>query len=129
MYYDLDSVEEFSEELGFSVNRLSADALNIEIFEGVTLEFLNLQDTKESLVGFYGTPWHCHDKLALMTGKTTYVELDELDIIQSIKSGVILVVERYLSGNLNDRWMAHKDERMDFQYIEPGEELRIRRLA
>jgi hypothetical protein len=130
MFYDLDTLGEFSGELGFPSSRSSPDALEIAILDGITLEFHNLRgDAEDTLIGFSGTPWHTHGKLTLMTGDRTYVELDELDILQGIKSGAILIAEQYRNGTLSDRWLAHKDEKVDIQYIEPGEEVRIRRLA
>ncbi|MDH3918440.1 MAG: hypothetical protein OEU25_09675 [Rhodospirillales bacterium] len=129
MYYDLDILEELSKELGFPSSRSAPDALEVAILEGVSLEFHNLRDAEDTLAGFSGTQWHFHGKIMLMTGDATYVELDELEILQGIKSGAVLVAEQYLNGTLNDRWLAHKDEKVDVQYIAPGEEIRFRRLA
>jgi len=129
MYYDLDSLEELSAELGFRTSKPSADVLEIALLEGVTLEFHNLRDAEDTMVGFSGGQWHSHGKLMLMSGDKTYVELDEFDILDRIKSGAVLIAERYLNGTLTDRWLAHKDEKVDVEYIEPGEEICIRRLA
>lgn len=128
MYYDLDTLEEFCGELDFPSCRSSPDVLEITIFEGTVLEFHNLRDEQDTAAGFGGTPWHFHGKLMLMTGDSTYVELDELDILQGLRSGSVLVVEQNFDGTLNDRWLAHKGKDLNFQYIEPGEELRVRRL-
>jgi len=129
MYYDLDSLEELSAELGFRTSRSSPNLLEIALLEGVTLEFHNWRDAEDTMVGFSGGQWHSHGNLQLMTGDKTYVELDELDILDGIKSGWLLIAERYLNGNLKDRWLAHKDEKVDVACIEPGEEVRIRRLG
>lgn len=128
MYYDLDIIEEHCEELGFPSRRASSDSVNVQIREGVTLEFHNLRDTEDTLVGFSGTPFHFHGKATLNTGDSTYVELDELDVLKGIRSGEILIVEQHINGSLNDRWIAHKHEKIDVKYIEPGEEMRIYRL-
>lgn len=126
MFYDLDTLEENCRELGFSVSRSTLDALYVEVLEGVILEFSNLRESEDSYVGFQGTPWHSHDRLMLMTGNVTSVELDELDLIQAIKSGAVLIVEEYLGDALKDRWIVHKGEKMDVQHMKPGEEIRIR---
>ena len=129
MQYDLDILEEYCQELGFSSNRSSPDSLEIKLIDGVVLEFHNLRDPEDTLIGFSGTPWHCHGNLMLNTRESTYVELDELDLLKGIKSGKLLIFDQYRSGSLHDRWIAHKDEKMDVQHIEPGEEIHIRSLA
>lgn len=35
----------------------------------------------------------------------------------------------FVHGMLRDRWLAHRDEPLNLRYIEPGEELRVRRVA
>jgi hypothetical protein len=65
----------------------------------------------------------------LMLDEASYVELDEVDIIQGINDCEILTFERYMSGALVDRRLAHKQEKVDVQFIRPGEEMQIRRLA
>jgi hypothetical protein len=128
MYYDLDILEEYSGELGFSVSRPSPDSLKIEMLEGIVLEFQNLRKDEDTVAGFIGTPTHWHGKLTVNTSGSTYVELDELDVVRGLRSGELLIVERYLNGSLSDRWVAHKKESLDVQYVEPGEEMRILRL-
>jgi hypothetical protein len=128
MYYDLDLLEEYCEELGFSSARSTPDSLKVKILEGIDLEFHNLRDTEDTIAGFKGTPSHWHGPATLNISDATYVELDELDIVKGLKGGDIVIVERYLNGHLKDRWIAHKAEKMDVQYIEAGEEIRIHRL-
>jgi hypothetical protein len=128
MYYDLDMLEEYCEELGFSSIRPSPDSLKVKILEGIDLEFHNLRDTEDTLAGFNGTPSHWHGRAMLEIGDARYVELDELDLVKGLRSGDIVIVERYLKGALKDRWIAHKEEKLDVQYIEPGEEVRVHRL-
>lgn len=128
-YYDLDILEEYAESLGFAVQRTSADCLAVRLAADVVLEFHNLRDKEDILVGFQGTSWHSHEKtMMLMTDEATYVECDELDVLNGIKSGEILIVEQRVNGRLNDRWIAHRKERLDVRYMEPGEELRVYRL-
>ncbi len=64
-----------------------------------------------------------------MLDESHYIELYELEILGGIKSGDIVINERYLESKLNDRWLSHKNEKIDVQYIQPDEEMRIRRLA
>jgi len=128
MYYDLEIIEEYSGELGFSFSRPTPDSLKVEMLEGIFLEFQNLRDEEDTAAGFSGTPSHWHGKLTVNTSDSTYIELDELDVLRGLRCGDLLIVERYLNGSLSDRWVAHKKESLDVQYIEPGEEMRIRRL-
>ena len=128
MHYDLDTLEDFCRELGFVCSRISADTLEISILDDIILEFMNLKN-EDSLIGFKDMPWHFHDKLELGIGENSYIELDELDILQGLKDGDILIVEEYLNGTLNDRLLAHKKEKVDVQYIQAGEEVRIRSVA
>ncbi len=129
MYYDLDILEELSHELGFASNRISSDNLEITLVDDIVLVYRNLRDEEDTVSGIKGTPSHTHGKLILMTGDSTYIELDELDVLQGINNGDILINERYINKELSDRWLSHKKEKMDLKYIQPGEELRIRRLA
>ena len=64
-----------------------------------------------------------------MTGKNSWIELDELEILIALRSGELVVVSQFVHGTLRDRWLAHRDEPLDVRYVEPGEELRVRRLA
>ncbi len=89
MYYDLDTLQELSGELGFR-----------------------------------GTNWHSHGILMLIRRDGAYVEFDELDIVQSLKDWNIVILEMYITGELRDRWLAHREEKPDVQHITPGEEIR-----
>ena len=129
VFYDLTTLEEFSRELGFSSSFAAPDELEVSITESVALVFQNLPDEEDTIIGFKGTPWHSHGKLMLMLDKASCVELDELDILQGIKNGDIVIGERYLNNMIEDRWLAHNKEPVDVRYIQAGEEIRIWRLA
>src|SRR5262245_1837699 len=96
--------------------------------DGCVLAFCNLPGENDSLVGFDGTPWHSHGIVQFLTGDTTYVECDELAILIGLGSGELVVVSQTIDGQLHDRWIAHKDEKLDLRYIQPGEALRVFRL-
>lgn len=128
MPYDLDKLNRHCDALGFTATRESVDALKVTIWDGVTLAFLNLVEESDTLIGFEGTQWHTHGNMILMLDQANYVELSECELLTGIKDGDIVVVERFVDSQLEDRWVAHKLEPFDIEYIEPGEELRIRRL-
>ena len=129
MYYDLPTLDDFARELGFPSSFVDPDRLEVSITEAVVLVFQNLPDEEDTILGFKGTPWHSHGKLMLMLDEASCVEFDELDILQGIKDGDIVVGERYLNTMIQDRWLAHKKEAVDVRYIEAGEEIRTWRLA
>jgi hypothetical protein len=64
-----------------------------------------------------------------MTGDATYLEYEPQDLIEAIASGEVLVVSQYVRAELKDRWLTHRDEKLDVRYIESGEELRVCRIA
>ncbi len=129
MSYDLDTLEVLSGDLGFRATRPSPESIQIALCEGVTFEFHNLPEADDTVLGFSGTPWHTHGKITLMTGDATYVELDPLEILQGLKDGSVLVAEQYFDGALADRWLVHRDEKLDLLDMVLGEDLRLRRLG
>lgn len=129
MAYDLDNLYRHAIELGFNAARTSADVLAVTLAPGVALEFMNLVDESDTLIGFEGTPWHTHDSLMLMVGQATYIELSEIELLSALKAGDAAIVEQFVKDKLSDRWIAHRLEPFDIKYMEPGEEIRIRRLS
>lgn len=128
IFYDLEALEEFALELGFAPSCISPDELRVQVLDG-QLVFQNLRSEEDTVAGFIGTSSHWHGKLILMTGEAEYVELNELDILQGLRRGEILVSERYLNMELIDRWLIHRKNKVDLKYIETGEEIRIKRIA
>lgn len=47
------------------------------------------------------------------------------DIFRELKRGHVLICERWLKGNLEDRWLSHQDEPFSLKDMASGEELRI----
>lgn len=126
--YRLDELAKLASEQGLECRRVDDNRLDVMLASDVVLAFFNLVDENDTLVGFDGTPWHSHGAVQFMTGASTYIECDELDILVGLFSGELVIVSQYLHGELKDRWLAHKDEPLDLQHIEPGEELRAFRL-
>lgn len=128
MPYDLDKLQRDCDAPGFTATRESVDALKVTIREGVTLAFLNLVEESDTLIGFEGTQWHTHGNMILMLDQANYVKLRECELLTGIMDGDIVIVERFVDAQPEDRLVAHKLEPFDIEYIEPGEERRIRRL-
>lgn len=129
MTYRLDELAKLASEMGLESSRVDAHRLDVRLAPDSVLSFSNLVDENDTLVGFDGTPWHSHGIVQFMTGGSTYVECDELDILSGLGNGALVIVSQFLRGELKDRWLAHKDEPLDLRYMEAGEELRVARLA
>ena len=129
MEYRLNKIVELCSEHGLQTDIPDKCRVDVKIRDDCVLSFLNLVDEKDTIIGFDGTPWHSHGIVQFMTRSNTYIECNELDIIIGLVSGELLIVSRYLKSNLADRWIMHKDEPLDLRYIEPGEELKVCRLA
>lgn len=128
MVYRLDALSELARELDLVSERLSADRLDVILHDGCRLAFCNLPAEGDTLVGFDGTPWHSHGIVSFLAGSPEHVECDELDILIGLGSGDLLVVSQFMDGELEDRWIAHRDEPLVLKYVKPNEELRVFRL-
>ena len=128
MVYRLDELARVASESGLVSDRVSADRLDVILFDGCRLAFCNLAAEDDTLVGFDGTPWHSHGVVVFMAGSPHYVECDELDILIGLSSGELVVVSEFVDGVLRDRCIEHKQEPLALKYFCPGEELRVLRL-
>ena len=128
MFYRLDELAKLASELGLRWRRVDENRLDVNVTPDAVLAFCNLVDEDDTLVGFDGTSWHSHGIVHFMTGTSTHIECDELDILIGLGTGDLSVVSQYVRGELKDHWLAHKDEPLSVKYIQPGEELRIQRL-
>ena len=126
---DLDKLRDHCLTLGYSAERSARERLDVTLTTSVILVFSNLVDASDSLIGFKGTPWHIHGKTTLMTSEAEYVELNEYELLSGLKAGEVVVIERFVSGVLQDRWVADRRARVDMSYIQPHEELRVRSVA
>ena len=128
-HYNIDALEELARELGFVPSRESPDELSVAIGD-VVLSFQNLRDQEGTVAGFErGAIAHWHGNLLLMVADDKYIELDEFDVLRGIKSGEVLVQERYANAELADRWLVHREGKQDFRFMGCGEEERVRRLC
>ena len=128
MAFDLDHLQLHCSGLSLDTTRVSTNVLEVSLKLNLALVFMNLAEEHDTLIGFKGTPWHAHDSLILMVGEANYIELNECELLSALKEGDVVVVEQFYRNVLKDRWIAHKLEPFDIQYIEPDEEIRIHRL-
>ena len=125
---DLDTLKEFVEKMELIAVRSGTDVLEVHAGDAIVLEFHNLPDENDTLVGFQGTSWHYHGVGMFCSGQNTYLELDELELLTMWREGGLLLFESYRAGILKDRWLAHKDEVVEVDALESGEEVRVRRI-
>ena len=128
MEYRLDQVEKLCSENGLGCVRVEANQVDVFLGKDFVLSFSNLPKENDTLLAFKTTPWHAHGVVQFMTGDGTYVECDELDVLIGLITGELVVVSDFANGELRDRWIAHKNEKMDVCYLEPGVELVVSRL-
>ena len=126
--YDLASVEATCLDQGLPYRRVSDSEIEVTVGPHMKFIIANTENNTDTYLGFLDVPSHSHGRLTLMTGESTYVEYDPSEVLLNLVSGNVVVVTRYLKGRLHDRWLAHRDEKLDLQHIEPEEEIRIYRI-
>lgn len=99
--------------------------LEVAIYPDAILVFANVDEENDTYLGFRDTPWHSHGKFLLMTGESTYLQYDPTELVIAIAKGDVLIVSQPIGNRLKDRWLMHKEERLDLQYIEPDETLSV----
>src|SRR5215213_896111 len=117
--YDLEEVETICFQHGLEYNRISNSEIEVTIAPDIVLLLANIENGSDTYLGFRDLPWHAHGSLLLMTGETTYVEYDPSELLLNLTSGNVVVVSQYVRGQLRDRWLAHRDEKVNVQFIEP----------
>ncbi len=127
MAYRLEQVLSLCTKLNLDAVAVDEHCVELTLGADGTLVIMNIPEDGDTLIGFKGTPWHAHDTLVFNTGDSAYVELDELQLVQEIHDGNLLIASRFVEGQLADRWLHHKREKVSVRYIEAGEEIRIRR--
>src|SRR6185312_9301788 len=98
MNYNLDALAELCAQRTLPFHRTTGNTLEITIAPDCILAFENLVAEKDTIAGFKETPWHFHGTLLLMTGEATWIEYSELEVVQGMLSGDIVVLSRYSAG-------------------------------
>lgn len=129
MRYDLTLIYELCGELGLSARYHDEQCVEIDLGPSGLLCFQNAENDKDCLIGFRGTEWHTHDDLMFVDGRGNYVELNYMDLLTGLVDGQVLVCERLLKGELLDRWLIHRDYSDEFKYMDPGEQIAVRRVT
>ncbi|PYS99349.1 MAG: hypothetical protein DMF63_12080 [Acidobacteria bacterium] len=127
--YDLETIETTCLELGLPCKRTSDCEIEVAIAPGSVLVIANTDTGTDTYLGFRDVPAHSHGPLILMIGEATYVEYDPSEVLRGLVSGHVVILTQYMRGQLTDRWLAHRDEKIDIRYIEADEEIRIYRVG
>jgi hypothetical protein len=132
MHYDLTLIADLCTELGLAHTSIPGNSVAVALEPGITLRFENYASQEdgsdESVVGFEGTPSHSHGDMSFYA-RGQQLELNALDLLSGAVDGKVLICERWKDGELTDRWLVHKDFVDEFDHIEPGEEIRVRRVS
>jgi hypothetical protein len=128
MPYDLKSIEDFCRSEGLHCERTSSEEILVRIDSDVGLRITNAESEADIYFGLSDRTWHTHGDAVFMTGLDTYIELGPIEILAGLKNGDLLIGSRCLHGELQDRWIFHRQERQDFQHVEAGEVISIRRV-
>jgi hypothetical protein len=130
MHYDLTLIAELCSEMGLLYTSIPGKAIAVTLEANATLRFENYANEKDGsddcVVGFEGTPSHSHGDMSFYA-RGQSIDLNCLDIVSGIAEGTVLICERWNEEGLVDRWLVHKDFVDEFDCIEPGEEIRVRR--
>ncbi|NRB74703.1 MAG: hypothetical protein HRU46_10130 [Verrucomicrobiales bacterium] len=129
MSYDLEAIEAECAAQQLACLRISEHEVEITLEPNCVLYFANLVEEEDTMIGFKDTPWHSHDDLTVMTSADTSAELGPVEVVRLLSSGQMLVVSQWIDGKLHDRWLTHRDDRLDLKYLEPNEELRVKPMA
>lgn len=127
MPYNLTEIEGYCHSEGFRFERTSPDEVRVHVCQDSPLCFANIEDDTDTYLGFIDSPWHSHEDLILMTGPDTSAEFGPIEILAGLKSGDLLIATRYVADKFQDRWIIHRKEPQDFQYMEAGESICIQR--
>ena len=129
MSYDLHAIEHACLQHRIPFRWRDDCEVEVDLARFGTLVFANTDGGSDTYLGFRELPWHSHGKLILMTGDATSLEYDPEELIDALASGEVLVISQYVQGELRDRWLTHRDEKLDLRYIQSEEELRVCRIA
>lgn len=126
--FDLELVAELCAELGIEYSFVEPARLEMRFACGASIQFVNLSAT-DALIGCPTTGWHVHKVLPCSDPQGYGIDIAYLDVVSGIADGTVLVCELYKNGKLFERSLIHKKYADEFQYLDNGDEVRIRRLC
>ena len=128
MQYDLASILELCGELDLSATKLNDDEVEIYLADDITLCIQNIEND-DCLIGFKGAPWHMHGDARFTDQRGYYIDVQYLDILIGLKSGLVLVCELWEGEKLVDRYLTHADYNDEFRFLTSKERLVVRTVT
>jgi hypothetical protein len=127
MRYDLDLVYLAAMEAGLPASLSADQRVEIDFGDGAILCFQNAEREEDCFIGFLGTLWHAHDEIIFADPRGNFVELDYLALISALAGGEVLLCALQANGQIVDRWLIHGQYNNEFQHLQMGEQVLVRR--
>ena len=127
MRLDIDMISEMARELGFPCTQRSGSELAVDLGGGAPLVYIRDGSEEDSRMGFEVGGWHFHEILQCSDRHGNCIELGPADILTGLAEGTVLICEEWERGVLRYQSLVHRDCVDEFQCLEAGQEVRIRR--
>jgi enamine deaminase RidA (YjgF/YER057c/UK114 family) len=137
--YDLESIQEQCEEAGLECEVTDDSTLTVFLSGDLEIRFINDVVTNrmgqttienDSMIEFGGMKGgHTHEhQFDFVDRNGHYVSMHYLDVIPGISSGEVLIAGHWKDGKLQDSWFVHREYNNEFDHMEEGDEIRVRRI-
>ncbi|MBR4374860.1 MAG: hypothetical protein IKP49_10915 [Treponema sp.] len=129
-HYDFALIKDFLSEYGVKVE-VEENVLSAFLADDICMRFYNAEDPIDVRCAFCSDwDWHCHGDFYFFDENGIGIQLGYLDFLEELVDGNILICFEYRNGKLFEIRPAHIKyfDKSDFEYLENGEEIRIRRL-
>lgn len=123
--YDLQEIDVFCSSQGLPCRWVSPDEIRVQVASEIELCFANIEDGTDTYLGFSDSRWHTHDELVVMTNEITSIALSPIEVLKGLLVRELLISSSYSGNMLKDRWIFHRKEKQDFQYVKSGESITI----
>lgn len=129
LFYDFNKLASICKDLDFQYEQLSADEFKIFLRDDIYLGLINLgEGSGPTTLIYMDEEQHTHG-IDFDLGTYCYTSIHYLDIPLLLRTGEVLVYERYYNKILGMRWLAHCTEiTNELENLESGDEVRIIRL-
>lgn len=128
MKYDFNFLEDYFKDYNVTINIDGDTSFKITLDQEVTIYFQNAENEDDLLIAFVNGEWHCHGDIIFSGKNGYYISLNYIDFISEIIEGNVLICLLYSAGKLKDIFPIHKNYFDELDYMEFGEELRIKKL-
>jgi hypothetical protein len=129
LFYDFTKLAAVCKELDFAYEQLDADEFKVILRDDLYIVFINLMnDTNPDTYTLVHMDEFQHTHGTTL-GIGTYTSVHYLDVLLLIRTGEVLIYEKYYKKKLSLRWLVHCTELAnEFEHLESGDEIHIIRL-